>query len=723
MSASMKRNPYRWVVRSLAGTLLGALVLGQQCASSPQPDPVPGSGQPRVTIQTNKGLIILELFDRQAPQTVASFLAFVDEGTYDSTIIHEVQPNTYIAGGLYTQAEQPALLDQPPAIPNESSNGLLNLRGRVVAVKVEDSNYGNSGFRILLSDQPGDDYDPETKTPGTTVFGKVVDGMEVADEIGASETESIRAEDLSVLNAVPTPRVLVGQIVEGEQDLPPADPCEGVECPDGQMCDNGECIDPCEGVECPDGQICVNGECVDDPCEGVECPDGQVCANGECVDPCDGVECPDGQVCVDGVCVDPCDGVECPDGQICVNGECVDDPCESLECPDGQVCVNGECVEQLGADAGDDRVAAAGLMVTLDGNGSDAGVSGGTLSFAWTQTDGPDVELSNATSATPQFTVPEGAESLTFELMISNEEGGTGTDSVTITVAADPHVRLDTSMGNILLSMLVDDAPISTNNFMQYVVDGFYDATIFHRVPENFVIQGGGFLPGLIAQEPLRDPIVNEFSPDRPNVRGTLAMAKTSDPDSATSQFFINTKDNPSLDNTSNSGGFTVFGEVVEGLDVVDEIQAVETGSQQDPDGNTFNDVPVDDVLILTATIEEAPSEFTTTESGLQYSDVVVGDGAVVQPDSTIRVLYEGRLDDENGEVFDSSSDPENPAQFGLTGLIAGWQEGLGEIEMREGGTRQLIIPPDLGYGEQGQGNIPPNATLWFEIEVIEVVE
>jgi len=170
-------------------------------------------------------------------------------------------------------------------------------------------------------------------------------------------------------------------------------------------------------------------------------------------------------------------------------------------------------------------------------------------------------------------------------------------------------VRLETTEGEILLEMFVDETPITTQNFMQYVVDGFYDRTIFHRVPENFVIQGGGFLPGLVPQEPLRDPIQNEFSEDRPNVRGTIAMAKTSDPDSATSQFFINTKDNPSLNDPNNSGGFTVFGEVVEGLEVVDAIQAVETTSAPGPSGNTFNDVPVEDVIINRAVIEEAPAD------------------------------------------------------------------------------------------------------------------
>ncbi|MFQ5423672.1 MAG: peptidylprolyl isomerase, partial [Phycisphaerae bacterium] len=151
-------------------------------------------------------------------------------------------------------------------------------------------------------------------------------------------------------------------------------------------------------------------------------------------------------------------------------------------------------------------------------------------------------------------------------------------------------VRLTTSMGDIVLEM-VDDAPITTSNFLQYVVDDFYDGTIFHRIVADFVVQGGGFLPDMVQPDGLRDPIMNEFSPARSNLRGTVAMAKLgNDPDSATSQFFVNLADNSSnLDNQN--GGFTVFARVVEGMEVVDAIAAVPVA----------NDVPVDDVILIRA--------------------------------------------------------------------------------------------------------------------------
>jgi peptidyl-prolyl cis-trans isomerase A (cyclophilin A) len=156
-------------------------------------------------------------------------------------------------------------------------------------------------------------------------------------------------------------------------------------------------------------------------------------------------------------------------------------------------------------------------------------------------------------------------------------------------VTAD-RIRLTTSLGDIVIRM-ASDAPITTANYFQYVQDRFYDGTIFHRVIPGFVVQGGGFLPGLVPQTPVRGPIQNEFSPSRSNVRGTLAMAKVAnDPNSATSEFFFNLADNSAnLDNQN--GGFTVFANVIEGLDVVDAIAGVPLDGEQ----------PVTDVVLIRA--------------------------------------------------------------------------------------------------------------------------
>lgn len=160
-------------------------------------------------------------------------------------------------------------------------------------------------------------------------------------------------------------------------------------------------------------------------------------------------------------------------------------------------------------------------------------------------------------------------------------------------------ILLTTNYGDIHIELDFEKAPKTAANFQKYVEDGFYDGTIFHRVIGNFMIQGGGFLPGLENKEN-GEPIENEADNGLANNIGTLAMARTSDPHSATSQFFINVADNNFLNhsNKSPSGwGYAVFGKVTSGMDVVEKIKKVETGSR---DGH--QDVPIDDIEIHTAT-------------------------------------------------------------------------------------------------------------------------
>ncbi len=159
----------------------------------------------------------------------------------------------------------------------------------------------------------------------------------------------------------------------------------------------------------------------------------------------------------------------------------------------------------------------------------------------------------------------------------------------------DPQVTMVTSMGSIVLELDPAKAPISVTNFLKYTRDGFYAATLFHRVISTFVIQGGGFSSGLNAKTATYAPIALEASNGLANVRGSLAMARTSAPDSATSQFYINVVDNPGLNNS-----YAVFGKVVSGLDVVDAIKAVPTGTVS-AGGSVFTDVPVTNVLITSA--------------------------------------------------------------------------------------------------------------------------
>ena len=166
---------------------------------------------------------------------------------------------------------------------------------------------------------------------------------------------------------------------------------------------------------------------------------------------------------------------------------------------------------------------------------------------------------------------------------------------------AQPQVTLQTSEGNVVLELYPEQAPQTVDNFLAYVRDGFYDGTIFHRVIDGFMIQGGGFDAGF-QRKSTREPIQNEAANGLKNDRGTLAMARTNDPHSATAQFFINVVDNDFLNHTAPSGrgwGYAVFGRVVEGMDVVDQIRRTATG----PGGPFPQDVPQRPIVIEQATV------------------------------------------------------------------------------------------------------------------------
>ena len=166
---------------------------------------------------------------------------------------------------------------------------------------------------------------------------------------------------------------------------------------------------------------------------------------------------------------------------------------------------------------------------------------------------------------------------------------------------------MHTNHGDITLELDAEKAPVTVENFMQYVRDGFYDGTIFHRVISGFMIQGGGMEPGM-GQKETREEINNEADNGLSNVNGSIAMARTNDPNSATAQFFINVKDNAFLDHSSptpQGWGDCVFGKVTEGMDIVDKIKSVATGSS-----GMHQDVPVEDVIIESVEIiEDAADE------------------------------------------------------------------------------------------------------------------
>ncbi len=164
------------------------------------------------------------------------------------------------------------------------------------------------------------------------------------------------------------------------------------------------------------------------------------------------------------------------------------------------------------------------------------------------------------------------------------------------TMALNPMIKIETNFGVISINLDEKNTPQTAANFRHYAESGFYDGVIFHRVIPNFMIQAGGFVPSMVAKSPIQSPIQNEADKGFSNERGTVAMARTSDPHSAAAQFFINVVDNKFLDHKTKNPegwGYCVFGQVVEGMDVIDKISRVATTTR-----SGHRDVPVEEVVI-----------------------------------------------------------------------------------------------------------------------------
>lgn len=337
-----------------------------------------------------------------------------------------------------------------------------------------------------------------------------------------------------------------------------------------------------------------------------------------------------------------------------------------------------------------------------------------------------------------------------------------------------PRVKMETSLGDIVLELDGEKAPVSTLNFIRYAEDKFYDDTIFHRVIKTFMIQGGGFTPEVDEKQAgLRSGIKNEWKNGLKNNRGTISMArKGGQPDSATAQFFINVVDNARLDQAQGDGAaYAVFGKVIEGMETVDKIK--DTAVKAHPKYPGGEVVPVEMVVIKSVKVmgefdrakveasvaasesaakeeaakakeaeakaaseregklvdvikkaeEESKSKIVKTASGLMYVDLKVGEGETPKTTNIVEVHYTGWLVD--GTEFDSSVKKGTPLPVNMgeaaggVRVIKGWTDGL--ATMKVGGKRKLIIPPDLAYGKAGRPSIPPDATLVFDVELMGI--
>jgi FKBP-type peptidyl-prolyl cis-trans isomerase FkpA len=269
------------------------------------------------------------------------------------------------------------------------------------------------------------------------------------------------------------------------------------------------------------------------------------------------------------------------------------------------------------------------------------------------------------------------------------------------------------------------------------------------------MIQGGGFTPNLDKKPGVRAPILNEWQNGLKNKRGTIAMARLGgQADSATAQFFINVVDNAGLDQARDGAAYAVFGKVVEGMDTIDKIKDTPVQSHAKYSGGKV--VPVEPVIIesvkvldqvnreqLGKLMEDSKKQIVEknekkgkelenyiqdvelkfgkkiekTASGLMYIVIKNGEGPSPKPSDRVVVHYEGTFLD--GKKFDSSYDRNEPSTFRLDQVIKGWTEGVGM--MKVGGKRLLIVPGDLAYGPRGRGSIPPNATLVFTVELLDI--
>jgi|GEM_PF-393835 len=282
------------------------------------------------------------------------------------------------------------------------------------------------------------------------------------------------------------------------------------------------------------------------------------------------------------------------------------------------------------------ETAVQGETVTLNVRLPD-GVDATQLLIRWRQTLGRAVEITNSDSLNASFIAPSLSlnQTLHFRVDVQTASGAVFSETVTIKIEEDPDykspssgsddetqpvVRILTSKGTITVKLYTNEAPLTVNNFLRYVDDGFYEDVIFHRVIADFMIQGGGYDTELVKKE-TRPSILDESEDGRSNIRGTISMAHQADPDTGMSQFFINVKnnthldyDNPSTSEPDDGNKHTVFGEVTDGMDVVDEISEVETESR-----GGMSDVPVENVVIRR--IERIATEISSSDDDDKDSD------------------------------------------------------------------------------------------------------
>jgi cyclophilin family peptidyl-prolyl cis-trans isomerase len=587
-------------------TVLFVALAGEQCLQPVQTvdvDPLTRiQAKPRVRLQTTQGEIVLELYPDQAPLAVDNFLRYVRDGFYNNTVVHEALVDTSITAGVYDTGYAAKGTRDP--IDNESNNGLSNLRGRVAVVEPDGPGTGTAAFLIHIADQADADFNPDDNTPGMTVFGRVLEGMDIVEAIGNVYTAARQDTKGNVLSRTPAENVVINAATVETSETTEGNNAPVANAGADRLVQSNVLV-----ILDGSGSSDLNGDAITFAWRQIAGP-AVTLSRTDVLSPS---FVPDhvARLTFELTATDEHGATSTDSVDINVNA------------PNNQPPV---------AEAGPAQPADAGDTVTLDGSeSSDPDFQ--ILTYAWTQTSGSTVVLNNATTAQPTFTAPSARGKLTFELTVTDALGGQATDTATV---------------------IVNDVPANAGADQNVLTS---TAVTLHATAE-----AGATLAW----------------------RQQSGTAVTLSSDSAAAPSFI----------APDESGPLTF-----------RLTATSTSGAQ----------TTDDVTIFV---------YVETASGLRYCDVVKGTGDVIQETSTIKALYTGRLNDQNGTKFDSTADRNNvPSQFSLQQVIDGWTEGLGNYDMRVGGKRLLIIPPDLGYGAAGRPpEIPPNSTLWFEVEVTDLV-
>ncbi len=327
-----------------------------------------------------------------------------------------------------------------------------------------------------------------------------------------------------------------------------------------------------------------------------------------------------------------------------------------------------------------------------------------------------------------------------------------------------PRVRMTTTLGDMTVELDATTAPESVINLMDYVSKRYYDGLVFHRVLEGKLIQGGKFTPDMKPRENGLRPGINlEWTEDMRHRRGTVAMFhKFNVPNSTQAEFFINTRNNQSLSDSRDFGGYTVIGRIVDGMDVADKISEASLSTHPNFAKGRLATVPVSPIIIKTMRLEgdydreaaqgvvkalqaeterlrqaaidanqqafddaiarlekRAGTKFTATESGLQYAMIREGTGAYPLLGDTI--MYHYQVTGLDGRDIESTYRGEKAPHKKLSNLVQGLEEGV--AMMREGGKWMFIMPPQLAFGDRGvPDRIAPGETVVFEFELFEIL-